>query len=90
MQNVVVGASFGGGQNRPISLLEGVDRRKWAETLLRFVSLQGKADLVARPLGVFDKKRLMLATALATSPRSFSLTSRSVASTLPRSSRRSS
>jgi branched-chain amino acid transport system ATP-binding protein len=69
MQNVVVGASFGGGQNRPISLLEGLDRRKWAETLLRFVSLQDKANLVARPLGVFDKKRLMLATALATSPR---------------------
>jgi branched-chain amino acid transport system ATP-binding protein len=33
------------------------------------VGLQDKADLVARPLGVFDKKRLMLATALATSPR---------------------
>ena len=69
MQNVVVGAFFGGGQSRPISLLEGLDRGQWADSLLRFVGLHDKADLVARPLGVFDKKRLMLATALATSPR---------------------
>src|SRR5712692_552095 len=69
MQNVIVGAYFGGGEGRPISLLQGVDRGRWADSILRFVGLQNKADAVARPLGIFDKKRLMLATALATSPR---------------------
>jgi branched-chain amino acid transport system ATP-binding protein len=69
MQNVMIGAYFGGGGGRPISLLKGVDRGRWADRILRFVGLMDKADAVARPLGVFDKKRLMLATALATSPR---------------------
>jgi branched-chain amino acid transport system ATP-binding protein len=68
-QNVTIGAYFGGGEGRPFSLLNGLDRDGWADAILRFVGLRGKADHLARPLAVFDKKRLMLATALATSPR---------------------
>jgi branched-chain amino acid transport system ATP-binding protein len=40
-----------------------------AERWLTFVGLEPKAGAQAGPLGVFDKKRLMLATALATNPR---------------------
>ncbi len=39
-----------------------------AERLLALVDLTGKAHDEAGPLGIFDKKRLMLATALATAP----------------------
>lgn len=40
-----------------------------ASRYLEFVGLEDKADAEAGPLGVFDKKRLMLATALATNPK---------------------
>ncbi len=39
-----------------------------AERYLEFVGLAGRAQAEAGPLGLFDKKRLMLATALATGP----------------------
>ena len=39
-----------------------------AERQLEFVGLAARAEASAGPLGVFDKKRLMLATALATNP----------------------
>lgn len=44
-----------------------------AEELLEFVGLAGKAGQEAGPLGVFDKKRLMLGTALAMNARALLL-----------------
>jgi branched-chain amino acid transport system ATP-binding protein len=65
LENLYLAASFrrgrdGGGRERDLEA---------ARRLLAFIGLEDKADLHAGPLGVFDKKRLMLATALATNPR---------------------
>jgi branched-chain amino acid transport system ATP-binding protein len=65
LENLYLAASFrrnrrGGGRAGDIA--EAVRH-------LDFVGLTDRADTPAGPLGVFDKKRLMLATALATNPR---------------------
>lgn len=64
MENLYLAASFrrgrdGGGRGGDLAV---------ARRYLEFVGLTGRADDQAGPLGVFDKKRLMLATALATDP----------------------
>lgn len=65
LENLYLAASFrrgreGGGREGDL-----VEAERW----LRFVGLEDKAGAQAGPLGVFDKKRLMLATALATNPQ---------------------
>ncbi|MBX6369517.1 MAG: ABC transporter ATP-binding protein [Rhodospirillales bacterium] len=65
-ENVALGCSFG----QPRRHWAGVDDLKeFAEFVLELTGLADKAELVAGPLTVFDKKRLMLASAIATGPR---------------------
>ncbi|BBY28484.1 ABC transporter ATP-binding protein [Mycolicibacterium sediminis] len=68
LSNAVVGAQFGAGGNWVSALRK--DRKTlataWAE--LDFVGLSAQARLEAGPLPAFDKKRLMIASALATDP----------------------
>lgn len=62
LQNVMVGALFGGG-------LEGMERaRERAMELLEFVGLSEKAGLLAKSLTLIERKKLELARALATEP----------------------
>jgi branched-chain amino acid transport system ATP-binding protein len=65
--NVMLGAHYG----RAREHWSGVDGTPGthAEWVLALTGLTDKAGLVAGPLGVFDKKRVMLASALATGPR---------------------
>lgn len=69
LANVLAGAQFGGGQpwwsclrTRPAVVAR-------ARQELEFMELAGRAGVPAGPLPVFDKKRLMIASALATEPR---------------------
>jgi branched-chain amino acid transport system ATP-binding protein len=65
LENLYIAASFRRGRNgsgREGDVEEGMRR-------LAFVGLTDRADEEAGPLGVFDKKRLMLGTALASNPR---------------------
>ena len=64
LENLYLAASFRRGREggRSEDLVE-------AERCLTFVGLEARAEAEAGPLGMFDKKRLMLATALATNPR---------------------
>jgi branched-chain amino acid transport system ATP-binding protein len=68
LSNAVVGAQFGSGRSWLAALRK--DQRAldtaWAE--LEFVGLADRARDDAGPLPVFDKKRLMIASALATDP----------------------
>jgi branched-chain amino acid transport system ATP-binding protein len=63
-------ASYFGAANRFVPGLR-FDRHsvERADLALEFVGLETKRDSVAGPLPLFDKKRLMLACALATEPR---------------------
>lgn len=69
LANAVVGAQFGSGRSWFSALRK--DQRAldsaWAE--LEFVGLGDRARVEAGPLPVFDKKRLMIASALATAPQ---------------------
>jgi ABC-type branched-subunit amino acid transport system ATPase component len=73
-ENMLLATSFrsrearGGGGNGA-SDRGDEDDTSAAERWLEFVGLTGRAGLSAGPLGVFDKKRLMLGTALATGAR---------------------
>lgn len=65
MENLYLAASFRRGR-------DGNGREgdlEVARQHLEFVGLKERADAEAGPLGVFDKKRLMLATALAVNPK---------------------
>jgi branched-chain amino acid transport system ATP-binding protein len=64
MENMYLAASFRRGRNGSGRAGDIDQAQRWLE----FVGLQEKAAMEAGPLGVFDKKRLMLATALATNP----------------------
>jgi branched-chain amino acid transport system ATP-binding protein len=68
LANAVVGAQFGAGRAWWAALRKdpATLERAWAE--LEFVGLAGRAGRQAGPLPVFDKKRLMIASALATQP----------------------
>ncbi|WP_449282666.1 ABC transporter ATP-binding protein [Leucobacter sp.] len=73
MGNVVVGGHFGSGKPWWKSLSrdpEVWDRSAWA---LEFVGLADRADERSGDLPVYDKKRLMIASALASSPRALFL-----------------
>lgn len=61
IKNVRVGAHFGspGKNNEEESIKEAIS----------FVGLKGKENIVTTNLNLFDKKKTMIATALATSPR---------------------
>jgi branched-chain amino acid transport system ATP-binding protein len=62
-ENVIVGAAFGNRRKRK------VDCKKKAEQVLELVGYEGSLDQVARHLALFDKKRLMWASALASEPK---------------------
>jgi len=65
LENLYVAASFRRGRNG-----DGRDGDvAVALEQLAFVGLTERADVEAGPLGVFDKKRLMLGTALAANPK---------------------
>lgn len=68
LANVVAGAHFGTRRSfwSGLRLADPVAARAFAE--LDFVGLGGRAGDLAGPLPVFDKKRLMIASALAADP----------------------
>lgn len=68
LANAVVGAQFGAGRPWWAALRKDPEtlERAWAE--LEFVGLTDRAARQAGPLPVFDKKKLMIASALATRP----------------------
>jgi branched-chain amino acid transport system ATP-binding protein len=65
--NVLLGCYFG----RPGAHWQDLptDLEDHADSILRLTGLADRADLVAGPLGIFDRKRTMLASALAAGPR---------------------
>jgi len=69
MGNVVVGAHFGSGKPWWKSLTR--DPQVWdrSEQALAFVGLDARAAELSGDLPVYDKKRLMIASALASSPK---------------------
>jgi len=68
MGNVVVGAHFGSGKPWWKSLQRDPEVWDRAAAALEFVGLADRADEVSGDLPVYDKKRLMIASALASSP----------------------
>jgi branched-chain amino acid transport system ATP-binding protein len=66
-ENVVVGCHYGESRDHWHGLPDG--DHDHTVLLLELVGLLQRADHLAGPLGVFDKKRLMLASALAGGPR---------------------
>jgi branched-chain amino acid transport system ATP-binding protein len=67
--NIVVGAYFGGRSRGVPGLGFGDDAVDRAREAAAFVGLGERLDAVAGPMSLFDKKRLMIASAIATSPR---------------------
>jgi ABC-type branched-subunit amino acid transport system ATPase component len=66
-ENVLVAARYGRAAEHWTGL--GADHAAGAEWLLEWSGLSPHADTTAELLGVFDRKRLMIATAVATGPR---------------------
>ena len=69
LANVLAGAQFGAGRPWWSALRTERPMLARAEHELDFVGLAERAGLRAGPLPVYDKKRLMIASALATEPR---------------------
>ncbi|MDH6197383.1 branched-chain amino acid transport system ATP-binding protein [Mycobacterium frederiksbergense] len=69
LANAVVGAQFGTGKRWWSALRKDPDALEKAWSELEFVGLAGRSDDQAGPLPVFDKKKLMIASALATEPK---------------------
>jgi branched-chain amino acid transport system ATP-binding protein len=67
--NVAVGAYFGGGKRSVPGLRFDPRTAERAREAAAFVGLGDRVDVVAGPLSLFDKKRLMIASAIATDPR---------------------
>ena len=67
--NIVVGAYFGPRSRGMPGLSFDDDALERAREAAAFVGLAGMLDRVAGPLPLFDKKRLMIASALATGPQ---------------------
>ena len=65
-ENMLLAASFG--RTRGAAAQDGRPARETAAELLEFTGLAGQAGRECSLLGVFDRKRLMLGTALATGP----------------------
>lgn len=68
MGNAVVGAHFGAGKPWWKSLQRDPQVWERAADALEFVGLAERADEISGDLPVYDKKRLMIASALASSP----------------------
>ncbi|HVF08220.1 MAG TPA: ABC transporter ATP-binding protein [Actinomycetota bacterium] len=66
--NIAVGAYFGRRSGVPSFAFDG-DTIERAREAAAFVGLEGKLGAVAGPLSLFDKKRLMVASAIATRPQ---------------------
>jgi branched-chain amino acid transport system ATP-binding protein len=69
LANIVIGSYFGrGGRRLPGVRFDpaAIERARDAAT---FTGLDGKLDAAAGPLPLFDKKRLMMASAIASAPR---------------------
>jgi branched-chain amino acid transport system ATP-binding protein len=66
--NIAVGAYFGRRHGIPGFRFDADTIRRARESGA-FVGLDGKFDVVAGPLPLFDKKRLMMASAIASEPR---------------------
>ena len=70
LQNVSVGGLFGTPHRNGLFSLESVERcEAEAETILQFLELDSKKDLMAGKLNVAERKRLELCRALATKPK---------------------
>lgn len=67
--NIAIGAYFGRAGRRIPGIRFDRETIERAREAARFVGLEDRLDALAGPLRLFDKKRLMLATALATEPR---------------------
>jgi branched-chain amino acid transport system ATP-binding protein len=66
--NIVVGAYFGRGSRAVPGTRFGAESIERGREAATFVGLQHKLDAVAGPLSLFDKKRLMIASAIASEP----------------------
>ena len=66
--NIALGAYFGRRSRPAPGLAFGEETVERAREAASFVGLAGKLDAVAGPLALYDKKRLMIASALATEP----------------------
>jgi branched-chain amino acid transport system ATP-binding protein len=69
LANVLAGAQFGSGRPWWSSSRATPEVLRRAREELEFVGLADRAAAPAGPMAVFDKKRLMIASALATGPR---------------------
>lgn len=69
LANALTGAQFGNGRRWWSALRSSPEILARAEQELAFVGLADRSAVPAGPLPVFDKKRLMIASALATDPR---------------------
>ena len=69
LANVLAGAQFGGGSGWWKALRASAPVQELAHEELAFVGLADRSAALAGPMPVFDKKRLMIASALATRPR---------------------
>jgi ABC-type branched-subunit amino acid transport system ATPase component len=69
LANVLAGAQFGGGAGWWTTLRASDQVLASAHAELDFVGLGDRTAALAGPMPVFDKKRLMIASALATRPR---------------------
>ena len=67
--NVIVGAYFGHRPRAVPGLRFDEASAERARAAASFAGLGGKLDVVAGPLPLFDKKRLMIASAMASEPR---------------------
>jgi branched-chain amino acid transport system ATP-binding protein len=67
--NIAVGAYFGRGGRSALGLRFDPQTAARAREAAAFVGLGDRMAAVAGPLSLFDKKRLMIASALATDPR---------------------
>ncbi|CAA9341419.1 MAG: Branched-chain amino acid transport ATP-binding protein LivG [uncultured Nocardioidaceae bacterium] len=68
LSNVLAGSQFGGGRGWWHASRRSRERLDRARAELDFVGLGGKAAALGGPMPVFDKKRVMIASALATEP----------------------
>jgi branched-chain amino acid transport system ATP-binding protein len=69
LANVMIGSYFGQPGRRLPGVRFDADAVRRAREAVAFVGLDGRLDAPAGALPLFDKKRLMIASAIATSPR---------------------
>jgi branched-chain amino acid transport system ATP-binding protein len=69
MANIVIGSYYGRGRRRLPGFRFDPAAVEWAGEAAVFVGLAAKLEAPAGPLALFDKKRLMIASAIASGPR---------------------